>query len=58
MHKPLVKVTSLDHKPLAVKPGRGVQYVDRHLTVDLKGTVGRSHDINTLADSSQCKSSE
>jgi len=37
---------------------KGAQYVDRDLTVDLKGTVGRSHDINTLADAIQCKSSE
>jgi len=37
---------------------RGVQCVDRDLPDYLKGTVGRSHDINTLTDSIQCKSSE
>jgi len=37
---------------------RGAQYVDRDLPIDLKGTVGRLHDINILADSMQCKSSE
>jgi len=35
-----------------------MQYVDRDLPADLKGAVGRSHDINTLVDSIQCKSSE
>jgi len=37
---------------------RGVQCVDRDLPVDLKSTVGSSHDINTMADAIQYKTSE
>jgi len=37
---------------------QGAQYVDRDFPVDLKGTVDRLRDINNLAYSIQCKSSE
>ena len=37
---------------------RGAQYVNRDLPVDLEGALCRSHDIHTLTDSLQCKSSE
>jgi len=36
---------------------RGIQYVDRDLPIDLKGTVVDRMTL-TLADSIQCKSSE
>jgi len=46
----MLHTKNMKDKVFCIVCGRGAQYIDSDIPVDLKGTAGRSHGITTMTD--------